>query len=275
MNRRKFLGITAAGLGAMAAGCSAREPAGGDNRALGVQLYTLREQMARSVTETLRAVAQTGYRSVEFAGYFDQPPREIRTILDGEGLASPAGHFPLEMMRRNFQQILDDAQTVGHRYLVLPWLSPEQRQSLDQYKRLAQDLNRWGEACNARGMKMAYHNHDFEFEAKEGITPYQLLLEESETDKVFFEMDLYWMAKAGRDAQLYFQQNPGRFPLWHLKDMAADGAMADLGSGILDFRKIYASRDLAGFEYGFVERDDPEDAYRSIRAGYKTMAGIM
>lgn len=271
INRRKFLGLAAAGLAVSRAGLADAA----QNKELpakfkGVQLYTLRSLMQKDVAETLELVAATGYRQVEFAGYFDKKPRELRRILDGEGLTAPASHVPLDSLEKNFNGVLDAALALGNRYLVLPWLDGDRR-NLASYRELAERFNRWGEDCRKAGVRFAYHNHAFEFEDAEGQVPYHLLLRETDPALVFYEMDLFWIRKAGRDPLEYFGKHPGRFPLWHIKDMDSAGEMVDVGSGVIDFPRIVDKADVAGLEYGFVEHDQPADPTESIRASYSTV----
>ena len=242
----------------------------------GVQLYTLRAAMDRDLAGTLRAVAAAGYRQVEFAGFFGHEPAEIRALLNESGLSAPASHFPLAQMESDFPSVIEEARALGSHYVVLAWLDPGRRSAAD-YRALVNNLNAWGRQCRDAGLRLAYHNHDFEFEQTEGFIPYQLLLDGTDPELVAFEMDLYWMHKAGQDPLAYFARYPGRFPLWHLKDASEEGAMADVGQGVIDFPALLAQAELAGLEYGFVERDDAEDPLESIRTSVnavKTWAGF-
>ncbi len=235
----------------------------------GVQLYTLRNQMQESVDTTLTKVADAGYQTVEFAGFFGRSAGEVRLLLEHNGLAAPASHFPLEQMEADFASVISDAKALGSQYVVLAWLDPDRR-SADDYRALVQNLNDWGRQCREAGLRLAYHNHDFEFERTDGFIPYQLLLDNTDPALVFFEMDIYWMHKAGQDPLAYFERYPGRFPLWHLKDAMSEGAMADVGRGVIDFPGLLKHAKKAGLEYGFIERDDavaPYDSiHRSLRA---------
>jgi sugar phosphate isomerase/epimerase len=231
----------------------------------GVQLYTLRSLMEQDVAQTLAAVAKIGYRQVEFAGYFAQQPSALRKMLEAEGLSAPAAHLPLQTFAQQLDASIEAARELGHKYLVLPWLAPDQR-SADDYRRLADQCNHWGEKCRDAGIRFAYHNHEFEFEANADFVPYHWLLEKTEPSLVSFEMDLFWFRKAGRDPLEYFKQYPGRFPLWHIKDMDAAGNMVDVGAGVIDFEKILARSEGAGLEYGFVEHDQPQDPLQTVTA---------
>ncbi len=235
---------------------------------IGLQLYTVRHQMEKDVEGTIARVAATGYREVEFAGYFGKSPRDVRALLDHHGLSSPSSHVSLAPDQ--WRAALDAAPVVGHRYLVIAWIPAEERHTLDDYKRWAERLNRAATEAKAAGLQFAYHNHDFEFVPLDGKLPYDVLLTETDPKLVQLEMDLYWMVKGGQDPLAYFARWPGRFPMVHVKDSAGppDHKMAAVGAGKIDFRKIFAQSDQAGIRHYFVEHDNPDDPFASIRASY-------
>jgi sugar phosphate isomerase/epimerase len=263
VNRKEFLQLAAAG----AFGTRIPLEAGRLRRPrLGVQLYTLRALMEASVPLTLEQVARIGYREVEFAGYFGVRPSQLRRRLDDLGLAAPAAHVPL--LDGDLDSILDAAVELGHRYLIQASLPLPGRRSLDTFRRAAASLNRAGEAARKRGLAIAYHNHDFEFTPAGGMVPYDVLLAETDPSLVSMEMDLYWIAKAGRDPLRYFAAHPGRFRLCHLKDMDRRGEIVDVGRGTLDLRGILTQRRKAGLQHYFVEHDNPPDPMASIERSY-------
>jgi sugar phosphate isomerase/epimerase len=235
---------------------------------IGLQLYTVRGLMERDVASTLKMAAAVGYDEVEFAGYFDETPKRIRMLLDAVGLVAPSSHVPLADLTKHSERTFDAADVIGHRYIVMPWLDPEERRSLDDYRRVAAALNRAGELAEARGLRVAYHNHDFELAPIDGVLPYDLLLSETDPALVWFEMDFYWMTRGGGNPLAYFKGHPGRFHLCHLKDMDRRGEMADVGTGRIDFREILQHRAEAGLRHFFVEHDHPGDPRASIRASY-------
>ncbi len=269
--RREFLKIIgAAGLAGadlVAGGCRA-VPATRRLRRIGLQLYTVRSAMQHSVERTLERVVRIGYREVEFAGYFGRSPQQIRRALDDSGLTAPAAHVTLEAVETQWEATVDLAAAIGHRYLVVPWIAPAQRTSLDDYRSMAHRFNRVGERAEAAGLTFGYHNHDFEFEPLEGRIPWDVLLEETDPALVTLELDLYWITKAGGDPFRYFGEHPGRFPLVHVKDMAADGSMADVGAGTIDFAALFARSVQAGIRHYFVEHDNPADPFESLAASY-------
>lgn len=239
-----------------------------DKSRVGLQLYTVRDMAQRDFLGTLEYVARLGYKDMEFAGYFDVPVRTLKRHLDVLGLSAPSAHVPLTALQNNLDAVIDDALELGHRYLVMPYLTQEQRAGgIDTYKRLAEFLNGVGETCRQRGVYLAYHNHDFEFETLQGQLPYDVLLEVP-AENLLMELDLYWTTKAGYDPIAYFKKHPGRFPLWHVKDMDSQGGFADVGSGVIDFDRIFAQRALAGLQHGFVERDQTDDVTRTLTQSF-------
>ncbi len=242
---------------------------------VGLQLYTLRDIMQRSVPATLKLVADIGYAELEFAGYYGQSAKQIKQLLDENGLTAPSAHIMLDAFDSNLSQILDDAQTIGHKYLVVPWLTEAQRgKGIAPYQALAEKLNKIGEACQKAGITLAYHNHDFEFEVRDNQIPLDVLITQTDPNLVAMELDLYWTVKAGKNPVNYFKAYPGRFKLWHVKDMASDGSFADVGKGTIDFKTIFAHSELAGIEHKFVERDQTTDRIVTIEQGYRAVTAL-
>ena len=270
-DRREF--VTAMGAVSLTgAGFLSSGNAAGPSRRLdriGVQLYSVRSAMQESVEHTLERVAAIGYSEVEFAGYFDRSPQQIRNLLDENGLSAPAAHLSLEMLETDWESTVDLATTVGHRYLVVPFIAPADRTSLDDYRSIAERFNRVGERAREAGLVFGYHNHDFEFEPLEGQIPFDVLVEETDPALVTFEMDLFWIIKAGGDPSTYFRNRPGRFSLVHVKDMSEDGSMADVGAGTIDFASLFALSEQAGIRHYIVEHDNPADPFESITASYR------
>ena len=203
IDRREFIGT----MGALAASAvlPACRPARATSRIskIGVQLYTVRSLMEKDVEGTLAAVAGAGYTEVEFAGYFDKSPAEIKAMLDRHGLVSPSVHSG-NITPDAWAKALDAAHVIGHEYIVMPWIPVELRKTLDDWKRIAADFNRLAASAKAAGLQFAYHNHDFEFPLVEGKVPYDLLLAETDPNLVKLEIDLYWITKGGQDPLTYF-----------------------------------------------------------------------
>lgn len=251
---------------------------------IGLQLYTVREAMQKDPAATLARVAQLGYRSVEGASYvgselfYGMKPADFSKQLKKDGLIMPSSHYRLGedkekgqdvkgTLLHNWDKAVDDAAAVGVKYMVCAWLSEQERGSIDHYKYIAEQLNKAGQRCKKAGIQLCYHNHDFEFDAQGGALPYDVLLNHTDKNLVKMEMDIYWVSKANKDPFTLFNQHPGRFPLWHVKDMDKTPARSftEVGNGVIDFKKIFAQADKAGLKYFFVEQDQtPGDPFDSI-----------
>ena len=236
---------------------------------VGLQLYTVRDQMKADFEGTLARVAEIGYKEVEFAGYFNHSPADVRAILDRHGLSAPSTHVG-DISPDAWKASLDAAHAIGHEYIVVPWIPQEKRMTLDGWKQVAAEFNRAAQAAHDAGVQFAYHNHDFEFPKMEGQVPYDILLQTTDPKLVQLEIDLYWITKAGQDPLTYFARWPGRVPLVHVKDSAGapEHKMADVGQGKIDWKRIFAKQDQAGIKHFFVEHDQPPQPFQDIAASY-------
>lgn len=278
-DRREF--IAAAGAGALAltlpaVGAACRPPLLRADQLgdIGVQLYTVRTLLASDFDGTLAQVAKIGYKEVEFAGYYDRKPAALRRQLDGLGLAAPSAHIGLDALGDTWSRTLDDAEALGHDYLVVAWLDAKDRATLDALRETIEKFNKAGAEATKRGIGFAYHNHDFEFTPVEGRMPYDVLLAECDPENVKFEMDLYWITKGGQDPVAYFEKYPGRFPMVHVKDMAAGQRMVSVGQGQIDWARIFSKREDAGIQHFFVEHDEPADPMASIAESYRYLRAL-
>ncbi len=243
---------------------------------VGVQLYTVRDDLQKDFEGTLAKVAKIGYKEVEFAKYFvdvsklDPAPKRVREILDADGLAAPATHVPYSALApENWSRVLDAAKVLGMGYVVNPSVDREVLKQPDGWKRAAETFNRAGEESSKAGIQFAYHNHVEEFKAENDKLPYDILLSESDPKFVKLEMDLGWAHKAGADILAYFKKYPGRFPLVHVKDFDKDGNMTEVGKGVVDWKGIFAKADVAGIKHYFVEHDEPKSPFDSIQISYE------
>ncbi len=270
-NRRTFL--QALGV-ATAASALPRELFAGLRAArvdpVGLQLYTVRSLMSKDVDGTLATVAGIGYREVEFAGYFNKEPAALRATLDKLKLKSPSCHVGLDAVESGFDATAAAAKTMGHEWLVVASVPGRFFQSVASLKELAQRFNAVGKRAKDAGLRYGYHNHNVEFKPVEGTVPLELLLSETDPALVDFEMDVYWVTQGGGDPLALIDKFPGRFKLLHAKDASGppDQKMRDVGSGVIDWKKVFAERKKAGVEHVFVERDDAPDPVASITASY-------
>lgn len=279
--------------GLLAAGFAGRSGAGTAPRIAspGLQLYTVRSELARDFRGTLARVAALGYREVEFAGYFDRPAQTVRSVLDELGLVAPSAHVGEGLFGQDAQRIVDDALTIGHRHLVLAWVPPEQWRDLDGWKRRAQAFNRAGELCRRAGLQFCYHNHHFEFAVLQGLRPYDLLLADCDAALVQMELDICWAAAARQDVLALLRSHPGRFPMVHLKQLKAlpplDGRdvlsmraedaaalMTEVGPGAIDFAALLADPASRGIRHFFVEHDSPAAPMASIETSLRYLQGL-
>src|SRR5215216_5269373 len=163
IDRRTFVKALGAGTAGVALGCSPRTMNGaGASRKLdriGIQLYTVRNDMEKDFEGTLSRIAEIGYKEVEFAGYFNHSPADVRALLDRLHITAPAAHGPLTMLTDNWQKTIDDAKVMGHEYVLVAYLNDDQRKSIDDYRRHADLFNKAGETARKSGVKLGYHNH--------------------------------------------------------------------------------------------------------------------
>ena len=273
--RREFIEIMA-GIGVTVACSGSRFPAPVSRiDKVGIQLYTVRDQMKADFEGTLAHIAQIGYKEVEFAGYFSHAPADVKAILDRHGLSSPSTHVAFESDDQ-WKAALDAAKTIGHEYIVMPWIPQERRKTLDDWKNFAQVFNHAGQAAHDAGIQFAYHNHDFEFPKLDGQVPYDVLLQSTDPQLVKLEIDLYWITKAGQDPLDYFARWPGRIPLVHVKDSqgAPEHKMADVGQGKIDWKRIFAKREQAGIQHFFVEHDQPPQPFEDVAVSYRYLSQL-
>ena len=276
LSRREMLASSAAmSLAALAGPSISLASTGTQKRVPGVQLYTVRASLAKDVPGTLQAIAGIGYQEVEFAGYGDQSVQQIRRLLDDLDLQSPSSHMDARRLRENAAELIELAAAIGHDYVTIAWLNPEDRQTIDDYKGWAETFNRVGEACRDSGMRLAYHNHDFEFEPLDGQLPFDVLLDETDADLVDFELDFFWVRKAGQDIVPVLNKAPERFTMAHIKDMDTQGEMADVGAGIIDFADILGNEAASGLRHLFVEHDQPADPFKSVAISRLALSSIL
>lgn len=235
----------------------------------GLALYTVRDDMSTNVKATLQAVSDAGYKNIEAAGYndgkfYDLSPIEFKKLLKEMGLRPISTHQG-SVTLDNADAMIADVKAAGFKYFVVP-VPPMGLFKFDGATQtlgmtggaanLARILDILGEKCNKAGLKLLYHNHDFEFKKDaDGIVTIDYLLENCNPKYVNFQMDLYWVTKAGADPIAYFKKYPGRFILWHVKDMDDEGKFAPVGTGHIDFGKILANKKLSGMKYYMVEQD--------------------
>ncbi|QHV97465.1 sugar phosphate isomerase/epimerase family protein [Spirosoma endbachense] len=283
------------------------------SRPIGIQLFTLFRQMNEDPKGTLEKVAATGYKEVESAfslkgKYYGYTAKEFKTLVEGMGMrwrahhaggapfkprptppasttatgaaAAPArnpfGNGPMPPMlnlRDNYQQLVDEAAEGGLSYLVC---ASTPVATLDEINKSIEVFQKTGEAAKKAGIGFAYHNHATEFDPVEGgKTPYELVLSQTDKDLVKMELDLAWATKAGKDPVELFKGQPGRFPLWHIKDIKSDlKTITEVGNGVVDFKRIFAAASIAGLKYFFVEQD-MAPGIENIQISYQNLTKVL
>lgn len=246
----------------------------------GMTLYTIRDQMDANPKETLKEVAEIGYKYIEATGYKDgtfygMKPEEFKAYLGELGLTPISSHHS-EVTLENADTMIADVKAAGFTYFVIP-VPPMGHFSYDsatQTLHMSEDveeitniLNTIGKKCKDAGLRLLYHNHNFEFDKNAaGIVPMDYFLEHTEPGTVDFQLDLYWITKAGADPLAYFEKYPGRFLMWHVKDMDDQGRFAPVGTGKIDFGRILEHKEHSGMKYYIVEQDRTFDGMEPMEA---------
>jgi len=282
-SRRDFLRLSVAGVAGTALftqfGCKSKpvsnEKGKTDPKAfgLGLQLYTIRDAMALDVPGSLKMVSDIGYQHIELAGYADgkfygYEPLEFKKLVNDLGMEIHSSHTQVEaqgITLENATKMAEDHAKLGVKYCIQPWVVEEARTTIASYQKMAADWNKVGEIMKTYGIQFGYHNHNFEFDTVEGKIPYyDVFMVELDPALVTMEIDLFWVSKAGQNPVEMFNKYPGRFQLFHMKDMYTREEpfyntntkdFAPVGEGQIDFKSILAASNIAGMKYLIVEQD--------------------
>jgi sugar phosphate isomerase/epimerase len=283
MHRKDFIKLSSLGfLGLYSCGISnlkSRE------KTLAIQLYTIRDAISENLEKALEKLASLGFKELEIYGYngtfFGKSRNEFRALLHNLDLKVISSHHTTGILHNdkgtllnNWEKTVEDLHFIGSEYMVCSYLFPEER-TVDNYKKLPGLFDKSGEITQKAGIQFAYHNHDFEFEKLDAAQNiYDFILNNTSFDLVKMELDLYWISKAGIDPLVYFEKFPGRFPLWHVKDMKAGTKnFAEIGNGTIDFKRIFNVKEKAGLQHWFLEQDSSDkDMFESIRISHDFIA---
>jgi sugar phosphate isomerase/epimerase len=275
--RRKFLtqaGLVSAGI-MMAPKLMLAKP----NKIVGLQLYSLRDQLPKDVKGVIAKVAAAGYKEVEPFGYSKQhgfwglDAKAFNDLLKANGLTTPSAHFGMDQYfvqgkTDDLQSYIEAANITGMEYVIVPSINGEVLKTADQFKQVAEKMNKAAEVCKKSGLKLGYHNHNFEWKPVDGTTFYHELLKGTDPTLVRMEMDIYWVVRAGQDPVKLFKDHPGRFALCHLKDMDKTNhdLNTEIGKGMIDFKEIMKYANGAGLKHFIVEQENyiKIDPYVSI-----------
>ena len=255
--RRQFLAST----GTLAIGAAVLpscKAASANVKNPGIQLYSFRDDMLKDAEGTLRKIAALGFKQIESASsskghYYGLKPKEIKNICTDLGMTLRSGHVGIDA---KWQQTMEEAAESGQEYLVVSSM-PVNGQTVDNYKRVSDIFNESAAALQQFNIQFAYHNHDAEFETEKGEILYDVLLQHTDKKLVKMEMDLGWVVVAGKDPLEYFKKYPGRFPLWHLKDMdKVKKHSTEFGEGDIDLAGLLKKGKKNGMKYFFVEQEE-------------------
>ena len=255
--RRQFIKHT----GALAVGAVLLPSCMNDSKKIndvGLQLYTFRKELAADVMGTLKQIAALGIKQIESAKsdkghYYGLTAKEMKQACSDLGMTLRSGHVHID---DQWKQTMDEAASSGQEYVICSTM-PTERQTVDNYKKVAESFNKAGEECKKMGLKFGYHNHEYEFESENGQVLYDVLLKNTDGALVNMEMDLGWVVAGGKNPLDYFKKYEGRFPLWHLKDVnVATKKSTEFGKGGLDVVAMLEHRTQSGLKYFFVEQED-------------------
>lgn len=287
-SRRNFLKLSATGaLGALVfnscsnktVGKSVSVPVSVDPKSFGIclQLYTIRDAMKTDVSGSLKKVSDIGYKYVELASYgngkfYNYEPAEFRKIVNDLGMECLSSHASVDakgITTDEAKKMAEDHAKLGVKYCFQPWIVDEARKTIASFQKMAADWNMVGKIMKETGIQFGYHNHNFEFGTVEGKIPYfDVMMKELDKDLITFELDLFWAIKAGQNPVELFKKYPGRFQLFHMKDMytheepffkVSTNDFAPVGAGIINFKEILAAKNIAGLKYMVVEQDSTKD----------------
>jgi sugar phosphate isomerase/epimerase len=288
ITRRKFLRDGALGVAALAAASRSGSRLAADPLGLpiGLELYTVRAEVAKDLPGALKKVAQVGYREVETGGIANQAKAiEFRQAVQDAGLACPSLHFDYDALRLELPDKIEIAKTVGATYMICSNL-PDAERSLTGYRKAAEVFNHAGEECLKAGLHIGYHCHNFDFTSFDGVVGFDELLRLTDPQSVGMQMDCFWVTRAGLDPVHYLNTYPGRFPTLHIKDLKPGyapgtathdgptpgnkgGTFTEVGRGVIDWKRIFAAAPRGGLKHYFVEQDfsdDPE--FETMKISY-------
>ena len=255
--------------------------AGANANMIGIQMYTVRDQLQADFEGTVTKIAQIGYRNLEFAGYYNRTPEQVRALLDKVGAVSRSSHIGAPLLRQDAAGQIKAAKTIGQEYITLPSYNFG-NEGLAGWRKGVAEFNQWGAMCRDAGLKLAYHNHNREFAPLEGTSGYDVLVKETDPKLVDFELDLYWAKFADQDPLALFAKYPGRFAMWHVKDMVVTDdkkGMSPVGKGTIDFKSYFAHAQQSGLKHFFVEHDSaaqyPGGSLASVQASYQYLHQLL
>lgn len=281
MKRRAFIQSTALAVAGAGLGTSALAM-GGYKSKIGLQLYSLRDIIGKDPKGVLKSVAEFGYKELETYGYkegkyFGLPAKEYGEYVKSLGMRNVSGHYGIDLVKNGWEQTCADAKLIGQQYVIVPYLTEEYYKTLDDVKKTCAIINKGVEVAKKNGLQMGYHNHAFEFTQVEGQVMYDVMMREFDP-KLSMELDIYWVVNAGLDPIQLFNKYPGRFEQWHVKDMDKSDRSknADVGTGSIDYRPIFAQAKKSGMKHFYIEQETyPVSSIESVKASITGLLGII
>lgn len=267
VSRRSFLKSSAAALCSLMSGCDGPEGIGRKKRAIpvGLQLYSVRKDCQKDLAGTIEAVAKMGYQGVEFAGYYDYTAKDLRKLLDDNGVKCCGTHTQLTtLMPDNLPKTIEFNKTIGNKYLIVPWLDPKTHNSRDSWLKTADLFNELAEKVKPHGMKVGYHNHTHEFKPINGETPWDILFSNTTKD-VIMQLDTGNAMHGGGDPLVYLKRYPGRAVTVHLKEFSATNKKAIIGEGDTDWKQLFALCETVGGTKWYIIEEE-KDVYPPLKA---------
>lgn len=281
MKRRQFIQTSSAAAVSLLTLPSFMKAPKGRN-SIGLQLYTLKDVITKDTKGVLSKVAEFGYREIETYSYsagkiFGMEFKDFGKFCNDLGMKVVSGHYGMDLVRTDWERSVADAKAIGQQYICVPWLDEKDR-APEKLESLCEEINKAGEVCNKYGIRMNYHNHDFEFKETNGKIMYDVMLAELDPKYVGMEMDIYWVVYAGFDPLKYFEKYPGRFEQWHIKDMDKQERQhnTEVGSGSIDFKSIFAKAGKSGMKHFYIEQEYFKgSSLDSIKAGIDYLKKIV
>ena len=284
---------------------------------VGLQVWSIAKYLEKDFEGSIQMLSQIGYKELELygpypfstekdketwkaitpllgfsqSGYFNHTAKKFKQILDRKGLASPCMHVGLDTLRNKLGETAEAAHILGQQYAGISAIPADERHTLNDYKRLADEFNIIGEKAKALGIKFYYHNHGYGLKEMEGKIPFDVILERTDPSLVFLEMDIFWTTAGGADPVKYLDNNTGRYRMMHVKDMrklvhfSGDGGkpeqwielfpyITDAGSGVLDLKTIIAHAQKSGVEHFIIENDVITNPKDSLEKGYNYLSTL-
>ncbi|MDM5317483.1 sugar phosphate isomerase/epimerase [Fictibacillus sp. b24] len=249
-------------------------------RKIGLQLYSIQSEAEKNLLDTLSKVKMMGYDSVQFAGLFGISSKEVKKVLDANDLTVAGAHIPLEQFSGDaFKKQMEDQLVLGNDLMIMPYLTEEQRQSIDDYKRVAEVLNEAGYRSKEYGIRVAYHNHDFEFYELDGKLPFDVIYRETDPELVKMELDTYWAKYAGYEPEELLNTYRFRCVSFHLKDMVEKNGQKQstiAGTGKLDLSHFLKLADEQKVDYCVIEQEHFEgDLLAEVEKGVQNVKALL